>query len=758
MKIRHSLLTYVLSLVALSLVNIAISPINAEATSCADVTMIFARGSGAGLNKEENQRWEAGFKRQMGQTHYVFYELGSQSIDGHQYPAVDVANLLNGNAAGAKASGGLGNDYGKSVMEGVQELMAYIRQNNQTCPGMRYILGGYSQGAQVMSQGVQYLAKENRDKVLFLATFGDPKLRLPEGDGFFSVPACDGRDFSPWRRVVDNCRTSNGSLGGWNPYVPDDMRGKTWTWCYAQDFVCGADLNPFDNSGHMRYRNPGMGIDDAANEASRRLSEYLKTIAPEVDPPAQTTTAPKPNDVALVIDTTGSMENQIETAKALAVAIANKVVAAGGRVALTEYRDYGDDFTAEVRCGLTTDVAAFNDAVNKLSAGGGGDNPEGLLHALMTTYNTLQWQQGVSKATIVITDETYHDPDITDGSTTANAIKRSLEIDPVNTYIVTNSWTADSYATLAEATSGKVIIDSGDASAAIMEALNQVLVRPTARLPLTGYEGQIGTEFKYDASMSSVEGSTIASYQWDFNGDGVFDRTTTEPVVYYTYPGEFDGNMQVRVAAANGTSSSASATVKVSSMTQPRRLIAPQNIVAEPLDNNEVRLTWNAPAGSTATKWYVMFNGVQLGYTAREQTSLIVTDVDRSIPTDYAVKAADSNGLTSEWAATSLPAAVSTRKDSSSATSQAPAVESSSTNHDPLTTGTSSVELINATPGTPLVPGSSSPSNAAAQELVSRSSLQPAHSNPAPLFFIAGGVITLSGVAVWLWRRFSVRS
>ncbi len=746
-----SRLTAMLSVLSVILAGILFLPNNAGATSCKDVTLIFARGSGASLNVDENQQWERAFRRQLGQTKAAFYELGSQSIDGYQYPAVNVSDLLNGNAIGAKVTGGAGNDYGKSVMQGVQELVAYIRQTNQACPNMKYILGGYSQGAQVMSQGVQYLAPQNRDRILFLATFGDPKLRLPEGDGLFYVPACDGKNFSPWRRVVDNCRTNNGSLGGWNPYVPDDMRNKTWTWCYARDFVCGADLNFTDNSGHGRYSGPGMAIDDAANEATKRLNDYLKSVEPTVEMPPVPAAAPKPNDVALVIDTTGSMGRQIEATKALATDIANRVIAAGGRIALTEYRDFTDDIKAEVRCGLTKDAATFAAAVNALSVDGGGDDPEGLLHALMTTYNTLQWQQGASKAAIVITDDTYHNPDLIDGSTMGDVVKRSLEIDPVNTYVITNQRVANSYQDLANGTAGKVIINDGSVSAAIMDALHQVLTRPTAQLPLTGYEGPVGTEFKFDASMSSIQDSTIISYEWDFNGDGTFDRTTTSPVVYHTYPDKFDGNMQVRVIAANGSSSSASATVKVGQTTQLIRLSPAQGLTVSAQSAHEVTVSWRAPIDSAATKWIVMFNGVRLGYAAASQTRVTITDVDRTIPTEYGVMAADDEGRVSDWAMVTLPSDAPAA-GGAGATSEGAAPNRNITQPNSPTMAMTVPAITSSAPS-----GSDKPIDGPRSEPVTAPRAEQSPSSMPVGALVAGGMAALLVSTLWYWRRMNKR-
>jgi len=49
--------------------------------------------------------------------------------------------------------------------------------------GTRFILGGYSQGGQVIGQAyTERFSDALRDRVVFNVLLGDPKLWLPEGD------------------------------------------------------------------------------------------------------------------------------------------------------------------------------------------------------------------------------------------------------------------------------------------------------------------------------------------------------------------------------------------------------------------------------------------------------------------------------------------------------------------------------------------------------------------------------------------------
>lgn len=187
---------------------------------CPTVQTVWARGSGQGLGAGEGTRWTSRIEElvKTGSVSVSHYELGSSgdTYGGATYNAVGVANVFNGNAIGAAVSGGEGHDYGRSVDVGVSELVAYLVDRTSRCTSTRFVVGGYSQGAQVITEALAKLAADHPSALTrldFAAMFGDPKLYLPEGEGFWP-PACKGQDISPWRRPLPGCLTDNGSLGG----------------------------------------------------------------------------------------------------------------------------------------------------------------------------------------------------------------------------------------------------------------------------------------------------------------------------------------------------------------------------------------------------------------------------------------------------------------------------------------------------------------------------------------------------------------
>ena len=250
--IKQKALIYVVSLVTI-IVSVFVFDARVMAKKvddkCTLVTAIFARGSGQGFNAKESLTFRTQLESRVDKKHLNFYELGSESYGGNQYPAVDVSNVWNGNAIGAKISGGMGNTYGKSVKEGVAELRTYLDIRHRKCPNEFFILGGVSQGAQVVGQALPNISSGVKNKIVFNMLFGDPKLYLPEGEGIFP-PACRNENLSAYRREIANCHVDNGALGARKPFLPSEDNSKTGLWCLANDYVCGSSKFVWDVESH----------------------------------------------------------------------------------------------------------------------------------------------------------------------------------------------------------------------------------------------------------------------------------------------------------------------------------------------------------------------------------------------------------------------------------------------------------------------------------------------------------------------------
>lgn len=620
--------------------NLNVSAANVD-NRCTLVTGIFARGSGqkVGESRGEASHFKAQLLARIGdESKLNFYELGSESYGGNQYPAVDVSNIWNGNAIGAKLSGGMGNDYGKSVNQGVAELHAYLNDRHRKCPNEFFILGGYSQGAQVIGQALPGISSNVKDKIVFNMLFGDPKLFLPEGEGIFP-PACRNENLSAYRREIANCHVDNGSLGARKPFLPSEDNSKTGLWCLANDYVCGSSKLVWDIDGHGKYANSNGPIDDGVREASKRLKEAIE-LASQSDPgindkPLNNNMGTTGTDVVFVLDTTGSMHPYIDQMKTFIRNYSSKIKEINGRVGLVVYRDAGDEYTAKKLSDLQSDTTDLLAKLDDVSVDGGDDEPEAALHASMVAMNEMKWQKGATKAMILLTDAGYHEPDKVDGSTLVAVAKRSLEIDPVNIYPVVEDYLEASYKDLAKQTSGQVIVSNGenDTVAALSKALTKIKNRPNAKLKIGEYYAEIGQKITFDASDSYVVDGKITKYEWDFDGDGKIDQTTTSPVASHVYNEKFDGIIQVRMSANNDTVSNISAPVKVG--IKPNLPVGPgapqvsAKIIEQNGDKATIRLNWQ-PVDELSSRWLIRLDDNNLGWAVGEQRQLDITDVDIS--------------------------------------------------------------------------------------------------------------------------------
>ncbi|MFT3766925.1 MAG: vWA domain-containing protein [Minicystis sp.] len=115
-------------------------------------------------------------------------------------------------------------------------------------------------------------------------------------------------------------------------------------------------------------------------------------------------------ELAFILDTTGSMGEEIAAVKAtiqkVAGALAQKDVRL--RIGLVEYKDRTDRFTTRVYP-MTTDVARFSADVAGVSAAGGGDFPEAMNEGLHAGLTGLEWgNDAVIKLAFLVGDAPPH--------------------------------------------------------------------------------------------------------------------------------------------------------------------------------------------------------------------------------------------------------------------------------------------------------------------------------------------------------------
>lgn len=233
---------YFSSALAICVANlIPLAPVNSKSVECKDIQVVFARGSGekarTNINYQKFKDSLVGVLKTANKTH-DFYDLGESNRYGYQYPAVSVESLKA--ITDTYFNAGKNDYFNHSVTTGIKEMHALYRDITKRCPNTKFILGGYSQGAIVMSHAIRTLDPE---KIIYLSTFGDPKLHLPEGEG--KDKPCYHGIHSDYRINVPDCNVEHGILGAQKPYLPNTkFSEKIGTWCNSGDFMCGSFFDP----------------------------------------------------------------------------------------------------------------------------------------------------------------------------------------------------------------------------------------------------------------------------------------------------------------------------------------------------------------------------------------------------------------------------------------------------------------------------------------------------------------------------------
>jgi hypothetical protein len=563
---KFILLTTGLILVASTVAACSVVSAASSNPSCPRLEFLYLRGSGQGLVADTYQAFTAALDARLqlenvGAT-YAFKELNypAVSVDATEYVGFN-------NALGAFFTDGHGFVYGDSVQTGINTLTNYLTARQRACPDTLFSLAGYSQGGQVIADTLPAL---DPDRFLYAALLGEPKLFLPEGIGAFP-DACRGRNLSSYNVWSPNCYTHDGALSGRVPYYPEAWEGKVGLWCNSRDLICGSSNNLADMSfsadGHTAYSTNGQ-----MNVVASRIFDHIRAAIPDAE--LYRTTAPVPStsyippiqpfmDTVILIDYTGSMIPYIQGFRASAHELASHTIAAGGRVAVMAYNDGLPDgsYWPVIKTDFTQDesrVIAEIDGIEPENESG-GDAPEGLLLALQIAYDQLSWRSGATKSVVVLTDDTYHDPDRTGITDAYKVMRRSLEIDPVNTYVFTSHYKASDskLRRLTSDTGGALYplnFGMSDLSAKIDDAMRAIVSRPVAVLPLEHYYARPGEEMVFDASLSYGVVDPIVSYEWDLDANGQFDTAPTSSPVYTHVFSEpvVDEMIVVRITDAGG--------------------------------------------------------------------------------------------------------------------------------------------------------------------------------------------------------------
>ncbi len=438
-------LRYFLPIFLLLLAIFSTNVISISAEDCSDYEFIFARGSGQNLGDVDFTAYKDSISSEIN-SDISFYELGTSK---NGYPAIGIDFNT---ALGAYVSAGKSYKYGESVELGTTELLSRIKNESKRCKNKKFILTGYSQGAQVVDEAIRYI---NSDRIIYVANFGDPKLYLPEGK---TRAACKETGLSPYRVYVPDCNVSEGVLSAIKPYQPPGFDDKLGVWCNNKDIVCGSSLNILNPlGGHTSYTSN--------KSAYQKLAQIIKEkidAAPSIDEAtvAKYSDAP-PRDIILVLS----------DGKTISSNLRDKLVelsAHGTRIAIYssyEQSTYIKKFEEEIS--FTTDnleskIDRLNQKLKGLISSSLIKNYDNSYHIIKYLSEHADWQDGHERNIYLLQTDASNSTHGADGTTVKDAYEAAKNNNVTVSFLGSSPSATESHAYIIEETGGKYIRDLKD--------------------------------------------------------------------------------------------------------------------------------------------------------------------------------------------------------------------------------------------------------------------------------------------------------
>jgi len=135
----------------------------------------------------------------------------------------------------------------------------------------------------------------------------------------------------------------------------------------------------------------------------------------------------QPVDLVFVVDTTGSMGDDIDAVKADMRSILATLTEANPdrRIGLVAYRDRGDEYVSKTVLTLTQDDEAIVSSIDSLTVDGGGDLREHVYAGIDTALVEQPWRSTASQHIVLMGDAPPHDDYSDDARTYESVVSRA---------------------------------------------------------------------------------------------------------------------------------------------------------------------------------------------------------------------------------------------------------------------------------------------------------------------------------------------
>lgn len=269
-------------------------------------------------------------------------------------------------------------------------------------------------------------------------------------------------------------------------------------------------------------------------------------------------------DVVFVVDATSSMRDKwSETVKSIQMTMLPSIFGGDTRYALVTYQDHSEgggvagNYPSRVDQDFTENPRDILNALGKVELAPAGDPAESVYSGIAQGLS-LRWRKDASKVMLVLGDGPAKDPEPVTGLTWQALRLGSYAVSNTRVSTVGNpAAMGEGLTELTEATGGRTTLDG--TSGKTPEDIANDVTEGAADKPFAWLQGpyvaKVGSEVRLDARASYSPNGDVVKYEWDFDGDGTFDETTTADMVVHRYDKEVSGHVMVRVTDAKGETS-----------------------------------------------------------------------------------------------------------------------------------------------------------------------------------------------------------
>ncbi len=238
---------------------------------------------------------------------------------------------------------------------------------------------------------------------------------------------------NPVNTIRVNVKNSEGqALAGWTVEAvssqdPDAARVlwkaatnvSGWAWMFTEEANTPLYVNVYDPDGRLRYSGNWDSEEKAETEnketqavSSGDGSQEISVTNAELNIVIPDEAVSKPlsekTEVMFIVDTTGSMDDEMLYLQADFAKIMADVSLENVAYSLNFYRDRGDEYVTKT-FPFERDLSVLQSTLNQNYADGGGDYPEAVAEILQETMNSENWSEDSVKIAFLIFDAPPHD-------------------------------------------------------------------------------------------------------------------------------------------------------------------------------------------------------------------------------------------------------------------------------------------------------------------------------------------------------------